>query len=81
MLNLIFPDTLLLHFLVSLLSEVKDAAESRPMVYWVMESRSKKLAFLVWPCGFLDEDQLSQSEQDLSILNSFCNSTEALGGN
>lgn len=31
--NLIYTDTPLLHFLVSLLSEIKDAAESRPMVY------------------------------------------------
>lgn len=41
-LNLIFTDTLLFHFLVSLLRELKGAAESRPMVYGVMESRSKE---------------------------------------
>lgn len=33
MLNLIYTDTLLLRLLVSLLSELKDAAESRPTVY------------------------------------------------
>lgn len=43
MLNSIFTDSLLLHFLISLLSELTDASESRPMVYGATESGSKEI--------------------------------------